>query len=90
MLNLLRLAHFTGDLALQEASEKIARAAVSAAGNRLMGHAMLLCALDFALGPSIEIVLAGNRDDEDIQKMLQAIRVRFLPNKIVLLRSESR
>ncbi|MDM7939498.1 MAG: thioredoxin domain-containing protein [Methanothrix sp.] len=88
MLNLLRLAHFTGDLALQEASEKIARAAVSAAGNRPTGYAMLLCALDFALGPSIEIVLAGDRDDEEIQKMLQAIRVRFLPNKVVLMRSD--
>ncbi len=88
MLNLLRLAHYTGDPALEEASEKIACVAVGAAGNRLVGHAMLLCALDFALGPSLEIVLAGDRHDEEIQRMLQAIRIRFLPNKIVLMRSD--
>jgi hypothetical protein len=46
---------------------------------------MLLCALDYALGPIYEIVLVGREKDSGIIEMLRAIRSRFLPNKAVLL-----
>ena len=85
MLNLLRLSRLTGDPGLEEKARGIARALSSAACSQPMGHSMLLCALDFALGPSLEIALVGSSQDGDILKMLSAIRSRFLPNKVVLV-----
>jgi len=85
MLNLLRLSRLTGDPGLEEKARGIARALSSAAASQPMGHSMLLCALDFALGPSLEIALVGSSQDGDILKMLSAIRSRFLPNKVVLV-----
>jgi uncharacterized protein YyaL (SSP411 family) len=52
-----------------------------------MGHTQLLCAVDFALGPSFEIVIAGRPESSDTRAMLDALRGRFVPNKVVLLRA---
>jgi uncharacterized protein YyaL (SSP411 family) len=53
-----------------------------------MAHTLLLCALDFALGPSFEVVLSGNPEGEDMRQMLKALRMKYGPRKVVLLRSE--
>jgi uncharacterized protein len=45
----------------------------------------LLCALDLAFGPALEVVIAGNPDKEDTKKMLEALRKEFLPNTTVVL-----
>jgi uncharacterized protein YyaL (SSP411 family) len=47
---------------------------------------MLMCAVDFAVGPSFEIVIAGAPDAADTETLLSALWQRFLPNKVVLLR----
>jgi hypothetical protein len=47
---------------------------------------MLMQALDFAIGPSYEIVIAGKPDAEDTKQMLTALGQHFVPNKIVLMR----
>jgi hypothetical protein len=85
MQNLLRLMHLTGDLALEKSAMDLSRAAFAAAGEQPVGHTMLLCALDYALGPTREIALVGNADDPGINEMLRTIRSRFLPNKAVVL-----
>jgi uncharacterized protein YyaL (SSP411 family) len=45
----------------------------------------MLRALDFQLGPTREIIIAGTTDKPDTQKMLKLIHEKFLPNVIVLL-----
>ncbi len=45
----------------------------------------LLVGIDFGLGPSYEVVIAGNSQAQDTQEMLQALRTHFLPNMVVLL-----
>ena len=47
-----------------------------------------LIALDFALGPSFEIIIAGERDDPSVKSMLKEINLRFIPNKIIMLHEE--
>ncbi len=84
MLNLLRLSRLTGDPGLEEKAQGLARALSSAAASQPLGHSMLLCALDFALGPSFEIALVGGLEDEDLLRMLEAIRSYFLPSKVVV------
>jgi len=47
-----------------------------------------LVALDFALGPSQEIVIAGEAGEPETREFLRAIYSRFIPNKVVALPSE--
>jgi len=43
-------------------------------------------AVDFAIGPSYEVVIVGNPQAEDTRAMLKTLRAQFIPNKVVLLR----
>jgi uncharacterized protein YyaL (SSP411 family) len=54
------------------------------------GHTQWLSAIDFAIGPSLEIVIAGDPKSEEVQAMLQTVHQRFLPNKVVLFRPEGK
>jgi len=51
-------------------------------------YTMLMTALDFALGPSSEIVIAGDLQAEDTKNMLIALRKEFIPNKVVIFRPD--
>ena len=59
MLNLLRLMHLSGETELEERAWDLARAFPQPGGQPL-GHTMLLCSLDYALGPASEIALLGS------------------------------
>jgi uncharacterized protein YyaL (SSP411 family) len=48
----------------------------------------MLSALNFSLGPTQEIVIAGNSDAADTQQMLKLIRSKFLPNAVILLHQQ--
>jgi uncharacterized protein YyaL (SSP411 family) len=45
---------------------------------------VMLMALNFWLGPTQEIVIAGETNAEDTRQMLRLIRGKFLPNAVVL------
>ena len=83
MLNLLRLSHLTGDLPWEEQAMTVFRSFAAAANDP--GHAMLLSALDYALGPVYDVAIVGDTDDGATQRLLRALRERFLPNKAVIL-----
>ncbi|MDD2754761.1 MAG: thioredoxin domain-containing protein [Methanothrix sp.] len=84
MHNLLRLMHLTGQTELEEKAWDLARDNARTSGQSL-GQSMLLCSLDYALGPTSEIALLGSKQDAVIIKMLEAMRTRFLPNKSTIL-----
>jgi hypothetical protein len=88
MLNLLRLARMTGDADLENKAGRLGRALSGRVAQFPAGFTQLLCALSFALGPSHEVVLAGRPESVDLQAMLKALRSRFIPEKVVLLRRE--
>jgi len=48
----------------------------------------MLTALNFWLGPTQEIVIAGNADATDTKQMLKLVRSKFLPNAVVLLHEQ--
>ncbi|OAT87144.1 thioredoxin domain-containing protein [Desulfotomaculum copahuensis] len=85
-LNLLRLARLTGDAGLEEAATEQMRAFAGAVAGYPAGHTFFLCALDFALGPATEIVLAGERGAADTQALLQVLRSAYLPEAVLALR----
>jgi hypothetical protein len=86
MFNLLRLGRMTGDPDLEECAAEIGRAFSASIREAPIGSTQLLVALDFAVGPSYEIVIAGDADGADTSIMLNALRSAFLPNKVVLLK----
>jgi len=87
-LNFLRLARLTGNVALEKRSEQLTGAFATQVVNQPIGYTQLLVALDFMLGPSQEIVVAGDPALETTRAMLEAIQRRFLPNKVLLLRPQ--
>jgi len=47
------------------------------------GFTHMLSAFDYLLGPSKEIVIAGDQNDPNTQAMLREINKHFIPNKVV-------
>jgi uncharacterized protein len=80
---LLRLMHLSGGTELEERALDLKRGFIAAC--QPLGHSMLLCSLDYALGPAFEIALVGCLEDAGITRMLQAIRSSYLPNKSIVL-----
>jgi hypothetical protein len=48
----------------------------------------MACALDFALGKPLQIVIAGQRNAPDTQALRRVVHERFLPNKVLLLAAD--
>jgi uncharacterized protein YyaL (SSP411 family) len=46
-----------------------------------------MSALDFAIGPSCEVIVVGDPGKADTKRMIEVLRSRFAPRKVVLLHS---
>ena len=87
-LNLVRLARATGRTAYEEKAQALVHAFAGAIARSGQGHTQWLSALDFAMGPSLEIVVTGDPDAKEAKAMLRTVRSRFLPNKVLLFRPD--
>jgi len=87
-LNFLRLGRMTGNVVLEQRAEQLFRAFSRQVADQPMAYTHLLMALDFAAGPSREIVVAGDPDLDATREMVALIHKGFLPNKVLLLRPE--
>ena len=87
MLNLLRLSRITGSSKFEEYATKIRNIFSQSFLQSPTSHTQFLVALDFAIGPSYEVIIVGNPQSEDTEKMLKALNEKFVPNKIVLLKT---
>ncbi len=88
MLNMLRLGRITVNTELEDKAQKLANHFARRVQMRPTGYTQLLMAIDFAVGPSFEIVVAGNPNTTGTKNMLNSINSKFIPNKIVLLRPD--
>ncbi len=86
MLNLIRLARLVGDNKYEDYAISIGRVFSEEVARIPSAYSMMLVGLDFALGPSFEIVIAGNPDNDDTKKMIDLLRKNFIPRKVILLR----
>jgi uncharacterized protein YyaL (SSP411 family) len=84
MLNLIRLGKIKAEPELERKAEAIGQAFSGAIELAPAGYAMFMSSLDFALGPSYEIVIAGDLQADDTKEMLKALRKEFIPNKVVI------
>ena len=85
-LVLLKLSRLTGEMAHEARAERLIRAFAGSVERHPSAHAQLLMAVDFALGPSREVVIAAERGDARLLELLAVVRRSFTPNKVVLLR----
>lgn len=86
MLNLLRLERLTGNAQFGEMAAKIASSFSQAVRRFPAGYTQLMVAVDFALGPSYEVVFAGKPDSKAAREMTMAIRKAFTPNTVCLFK----
>jgi uncharacterized protein YyaL (SSP411 family) len=84
-LNLLRLAHLTGQSELETTARGVidAQAALVNRHPRLFAH--LLIAVDFAAQEPREVVISGEPGDPRTDALLEAVRGTFVPQRVVAL-----
>jgi len=87
-LNFLRLGRMTGNVDLEQRAEQLARAFSTQVTDQPMAYTQLLIALDFMIGPSREIVIAGDPALDTTRAMVSVVWRKFLPNKVLLLRRQ--
>ena len=88
-LVLLRLGRMTGNGAYEERAEALFRAFGGSLARLPAAHTQLLIALEFALGPTREIVISGAAAAEDTRGLVSAVRSRYLPRAVTLLRDDA-
>ena len=88
MLNLLRLSSLTGESALAERAAKLSRSFAGMVKLHPQAFCHFLSAVDFAAGPSREVVVAGDPEGEDTLALIAEINKGFRPGKVLLLRPE--
>jgi len=82
-LDLLRMGRLTFNRDWENKAERLFKTF----GRSLSAQSLI--ALDFALGPSKEIVFAGKKNDPNTIQMVKSLYSRFIPNKVVILRPAS-
>jgi uncharacterized protein YyaL (SSP411 family) len=88
-LALLRLARITGREDFRAPAHRTLRVFAPRMKTGSAGVPQMLVALEFALARPVEIVLAGEREDPQIQEMLRVIRRRFLPSAVVMMAADA-
>jgi uncharacterized protein YyaL (SSP411 family) len=86
MLNLLRLGQITTHADYEEKAAEIGRTFYENVRQLPSAYTQLMVAADFAIGPSYEVVIAGDPRASDMKQMLEALRKIFVPNKVIVLR----
>jgi len=86
MMNLLRLGRITGKTELEAAGHDAIAAHSAGLRQYPDGFNAALSALDYALGPSTEVIVSGSRSIAETQEMLSALRGIYAPNAVILSR----
>jgi len=79
---LLRLAEFTGEATYESRAAAALRPLADLMSRHPTGFGRFLCALDFHLGPRVEVALVG-ASGEGLDPLVGEVFGRFLPNRVV-------
>jgi len=86
LMNLLRLARLTERQELEDRATRLAEAFSAEVGGHPRMYTEFLRGLDYALGPSREVVVVGKWKAPDTQELLQALRGTYVPNTVGLFK----
>jgi uncharacterized protein YyaL (SSP411 family) len=88
LMNLLWLSRLTGNTAWADKADQVIRAFAGTIGRQPSAFTFFLCALDFALRPGQDIVIAGEPGSADAEQLLAALNLTFRPNQVAQLKSD--
>jgi uncharacterized protein YyaL (SSP411 family) len=83
---LLRLGHLTADTAMEDAGWNVLRHFADRMVRMPGAHLEMLSALDFAVEPKTEVVVAGSNGDPEVAAMLKEVRAGYRPNTVTAFR----
>jgi uncharacterized protein YyaL (SSP411 family) len=87
MMNLLKINRITGSSDWGDRAFNIQMAFSKDINMYSTGHSMFLSALNFALGPTNEIVVVGDLENVETKKILSKLQTIYLPNKVIVHKS---
>ena len=82
LINLLVLARITGDTRWEEKAQELVKAFAGTLQVHPAGFTFFLVGLDLALHPGQDVVVTGEKDAQETQRMLAALNLHFDPNGI--------
>jgi len=85
---LARLSRLTGDMAHDAAAREVAAAFGNQVSRAPSAHTFMLSALDFMLGPTREVVIAGEAGSAEVAAMQRGLAEKFRPSTVVVFRPE--
>jgi uncharacterized protein YyaL (SSP411 family) len=88
LLNLLRLARLTGSYQLEKTAGALSRSFSATVNHAPSGYTFFLCALDYAFGPSHEVVIAGELQQPDTRALIHVCHTYFLPSVMILFQPD--
>ena len=89
LLNLLRMAKMIGNQDYMEKGMLLIKAFSNIIAKTPSAYTQALIGLDFAIGPSYEIVVSSSEYDYPVKQMIDEIRKIYIPDKIIMLRTDS-
>ena len=88
LLNLIKLSRITGDSGFEEKAFAMLRTFLPEVKKSPEAYTQFISSFDYIASPSFEIVVAGDITLSQIKKILKAINSIFVPNKVVILKSD--
>lgn len=85
-LNLLRLARMTGDTGLETMADRLLQRFAASVTDYPSAYTQFLNAVDFALGPSREVVIVGDLEQTETRGMVDFFYRRYSPNRVLVLK----
>ncbi|MDG6218902.1 MAG: thioredoxin domain-containing protein [Candidatus Thermoplasmatota archaeon] len=86
LYNLIRLSRLTKNTYFEEIASEICKTFSSQITTMPNGYTQMMIGLDFAIGPSYEIIIVGNKDEKDTQDIINQVSSLYLPRKVVILK----
>jgi len=86
MLNLIRLSYLTGDHKLEEKADILSQVFADKIRENPLAYTQFMIAIDFAIGPTYSLVIAGNSNAEDTKDLIDTVLDEYIPNKVFIHR----
>lgn len=88
--DLLRLSRLANEVSFEQYASKMLGAFAEDIKGYPMGHTFMLAGLDFLIGPSFNVIVAGNPADNGTQGMLDTLRRQYIPSLTLTLWTSER
>lgn len=83
--NLIRLSRILGDASMEKDAHRLAGTFVNAARRSPDSHTQFMIGLNFALGPSLEIVVVGEPNHAQTKELIKAATTHeYIPNRVLV------